>query len=1050
MFLERRVYQGSSGAVYPYPVVERVADEKRDRSYQAVCLENRYVKVMILPELGGQVQMALDKTNGYDFVYHNRVVKPALVGLAGPWISGGIEFNWPQHHRPSTFLPVAWRIDENADGSKTVWCSEIERMFDTKGTHGVTLYPDRAYVLIDVRLYNRTDRTQSFLWWANPAVHVDDEFQSVFPPDVHAVFDHGKRAVSSFPIATGTYYNVDFAPGTDISRYRNIPVPMSYMASHSDFDFVGCWDEGRRAGMVHVANHHVVPGKKQWTWGSGDFGRAWDRELTDEDGPYAELMCGAYSDNQPDFSWIRPGEEKRFTQVFMPYKLIGPAKNASRDAVVNLELGEGEATIGIYVSRPCTVTVGLRHLSETLFEATRALSPETALVENVPLPAGLRAEELTLEALEEGRILVWFTPPPDEERPLPAPATAARPPAEIESNEELFLTGLHLEQYRHASYAPEPYYEEALRRDPMDSRCNNVLGLALYRRGKFAEAEPFFRRAIDRLTARNPNPSEGEPFHNLGLALKMQGRTREAFDAFYKAFWSGSWRDAAGFELARLACADGRLDAGLELTAECLERNRSHHQARHLRMAILRRLGRREEALGEADLALRLDPMELGAMWEKGLLTGAGRFERHARDAHDHIAISLDYAQAGLWDDAIDLLRRAPLSDPMVKYYLGWFRARAGDEEGARRELQEAAALPPDYCFPNRLESVLALEAAMRLHPADARAPYYLGNFWYAHRRYGKAVKCWERARTLDGSFPTVHRNLGLAYYNKLRDPGRALEEYERAFALDPTDARVFYELDQLRKRLNVPPEERLARLDAHPELVSRRDDLTLEKISLLNCLGRPEEALDVLMGRRFHPWEGGEGKATGQYVVSLIEIARELIGRSEFGRAVECLERARVYPPNLGEGKLYGTPENHVLYYLGLALEGLGHNERALRCFEEAAVGQSGTELLFYQGLALLRLGRADEARALFESLVEYGRSHLEDDVPVDYFAVSVADFLVFDEDGRLRNQIHCHYLTALGWLGLGAGEEATSCFDWVLERDAGHLGAALYRRLL
>ena len=106
VFLEKRVYQGSSGKVYPYPIIEKIFDEKEDKTYQAVFLENEYIKVMILPELGGRIQRAYDKTNGYDFVYYNHVIKPALVGLLGPWISGGIEFNWPQHHRPTTFMPV--------------------------------------------------------------------------------------------------------------------------------------------------------------------------------------------------------------------------------------------------------------------------------------------------------------------------------------------------------------------------------------------------------------------------------------------------------------------------------------------------------------------------------------------------------------------------------------------------------------------------------------------------------------------------------------------------------------------------------------------------------------------------------------------------------------------------------------------------------------------------------------------------------------------------------------------------------------------------------
>lgn len=330
MFLEKRVYQGSSGVVYPYPVIDRIYDEKEDKTYNAVYLENRYLKIMLLPEIGGRVQMALDKTNGYHFIYYNRVIKPALVGLTGPWISGGIEFNWPQHHRPSTFEPVEYVIKENEDGSQTVWMGEIERMFRTKGMAGFTLYPEKAYLEISVQLYNRTSTPQTFLWWANPAVAVNDDYQSVFPPDVHAVMDHGKRDVSTFPIATGTYYKMDYSPGTDISRYKNIPVPTSYMAYHSDFDFLGCYDHGQQAGMMHVANHHIVPGKKQWTWGNGDFGRAWDRQLTDEDGPYIELMCGAYTDNQPDFPGYSLGKRSASHRSLCRIKPLVPPKMPAR------------------------------------------------------------------------------------------------------------------------------------------------------------------------------------------------------------------------------------------------------------------------------------------------------------------------------------------------------------------------------------------------------------------------------------------------------------------------------------------------------------------------------------------------------------------------------------------------------------------------------------------------------------------------------------------------------------------------------------------------
>ena len=350
MFLEKRVYQGSSGKVYPYPVIDKILDEKRPQvvSPRFVLRMNIFTS-RFMPEIGGRVYRALDKTNGYDFIYYNRVIKPALVGLAGPWISGGIEFNWPQHHRPNTFGPVEYAIRHNVDGSKTVWVSEIDRMYGTKMTAGFTLYPGKAYLEIQVQLYNRTPEPQTFLWWANPAVFAGDATQSVFPPDVHAVFDHGRRDVSSFPIATGIYYKTDYSAGVDISWYKNIPVPTSYMAYHSNYNFIGGYDHAVQAGMLHVANHHISPGKKQWTWGDSEFGKAWERNLTDEDGPYIEIMTGVYADNQPDFSWLQPYEEKSFKQYFMPYKNIGVVKNASIDAAVNLEVDSEKHTASVQV-----------------------------------------------------------------------------------------------------------------------------------------------------------------------------------------------------------------------------------------------------------------------------------------------------------------------------------------------------------------------------------------------------------------------------------------------------------------------------------------------------------------------------------------------------------------------------------------------------------------------------------------------------------------------------------------------------------------------------
>ena len=500
IFLEKRVYQGSCGKVYPYPTIDTISDVKKDKEYRAVYLENEYLKVMLLPELGGRIQRAYDKTNDYDFVYYNHVIKPALVGLTGPWISGGIEFNWPQHHRPTTFLPVDYLLKENEDGSKSVLMHDVDQMYGTKGITKITLYPDKAYIEITGQLYNRTPLPQTFLWWANPAVAANEYTQSVFPPDVHAVMDHGKRDVSRFPIATGVYYKKDYSEGVDISRYKNIPVPTSYMAEKSKYDFVGGYDYSKGAGLLHVADHHISPGKKQWTWGCGDFGKAWDRNLTDEDGPYVELMTGVYTDNQPDFTWLKPYEEKTFKQYFMPYKAAGVVKNATIDAAVNMTHTQQGVEIIVYATSTYQADIVLTYDGKVIMEDNAAISPVNVYKRTCVIDGIQDDTKLTVKVLENGRELVAYTSEKQEIPELPKPAEAIGEPWSIQTNEELYLAGLHIEQYRHATYLPDPYYLEALKRDPGDIRVNNAYGMLLLRRGQFAKAKPYFEKAIERMT----------------------------------------------------------------------------------------------------------------------------------------------------------------------------------------------------------------------------------------------------------------------------------------------------------------------------------------------------------------------------------------------------------------------------------------------------------------------------------------------------------------------------------------------------------------------
>jgi tetratricopeptide (TPR) repeat protein len=383
---------------------------------------------------------------------------------------------------------------------------------------------------------------------------------------------------------------------------------------------------------------------------------------------------------------------------------------------------------------------------------------------------------------------------------------------------------------------------------------------------------------------------------------------------------------------------------------------------------------------------------------------------------------------------------------------------------------------------------------------SDARAPYYLGCLYYDKRQYDLAVSCWERSAKIDPDFPTVWRNLALAKFNKenhdidiktsrvdmianmmadvmqaaanktpMEDfmpeektpQDEAVEMMERAFHLDETDARMLMELDQLYKRLHHPHQERLDFLQKYPELIAQRDDLVLEEITLLNQLGRYEEAMKKLDAHQFHPWEGGEGKVSAQYQICRVELAKQAIAAKDYDKAVGLLQACLEYPHHLGEGKLYGAQENDFYYLLGIAYDALGQKDKARDCWEQATKGpqepaaamyynDAKPDKIFYQGMALLRLGREGEAHGRFYRLINYGKQHVFEHQTMDYFAVSLPDLLIWDDSLDTKNEIHCKYMLALGYYGMGDKEKALRYLAEVEALDNNHQGIQQFRTLI
>ncbi|WP_456286433.1 DUF5107 domain-containing protein [Microbacterium sp. JZ70] len=874
MYLDHRVYQGSSGKVYPVPFTERIEDEPVERSWQAIHLENEFVRLVVLPELGGRIHVGYDKTTGYDFFYRNNVIKPALVGLAGPWISGGVEFNWPQHHRPATYLPVETSIEYDDDGTVTVWCHDHDPFARMSAQHGVRLRAGSSVVELVVRLHNRTDERQTFLWWANVAAHVHDEYQSFFPEDVRYVADHARRALTAFPAADRPYYGVDYPalaaeqPGADrIDWYKNIPVPTSYMIVDSAQDFFGGYDHSAGAGFVHWAERRVSPGKKQWTWGNAPFGHAWDAQLTDGDGPYVELMAGVYTDNQPDFSWLLPGETKVFTQYWYPIPAIGAAHQATPDAAVHVERS-GAVSAAFAVTRPQQNAV-LRVFrgDEVIASRVADMRPgvPVSLTADIADDAAVRVELRT----SAGQLLVGWAPTEvaDEE-----PWVAVEPPLpdEVESVEELYLTGVHLSQYRHPTRNPLIYWKAALDRDPGDVRTNLALADRDYRAGRYTAALDRIELAVSRLTRRNANPADAEAFYLQGLVLRRLGRVIEAEQAFGKAGWDGTWAAGAGLALARSLAARGQNRAALRVL-DTLDSVVGHDTRRvALRTVVLRRLGHHADAEQIATLALQADPLDatLRVLLGQSLPADPGML----------IDVAVDLRDAGALDDSLSVLEVAvslPVTGagnfrPVAHYLAAAIHESRGDTHAARAARDRGRASDLARAFPYGLDALDALDAAIVADPSDVAARSLLGMLLYAHGRRREATAHWDAAIEQGAADPVLLRNAALAAYNIAHDDDRARELYGRAVAAAPDDPRLHYERDQLAARLGDAADVRLERLRPVEQIVLTRDDFTIEYVNLLIAAGDPTRAHEILVARPFHPWEGGEGLAIAAWDAAL------------------------------------------------------------------------------------------------------------------------------------------------------------------------------------
>lgn len=1051
MFFERKPYQGASGRLYPLPFSDSISDEKTDVTYDVYTLENEYIKTDLLPALGGKILRGYDKCGDYDFIYYNEVVKPALVGLAGPWISGGIEFNYPQHHRPTTYHPAEAVTEESADGEKTVWMGEVEPFNRLKGMVGVSVEPGRSYIKARIKVYNRTNQSQLFMWWANLAVPVNETYKTIFPPDVEWVNDHDRRCVMSWPIAKGVFHTArpfDYGEGTDISKYDSVKVPSSFLVSQgqSDLDFVAGYDGGKQMGIATVANHHIAPGKKMWTWGKGDFGEMWCNNLTDENGPYIELMTGVYTDNQPDFTWLNPGETRTFEQYWYPIRDTGDVKNAGIDAAVNVEQRGDRLFVGFNVTGVFkNTTIKVYHKNQTVFEETADMAPDAAWLKELPM-GDWKLEDIAVALFaENGEELISHKHyARGQKQPIEPRKPVARP-QEIDTVDELYLNGLHLEQYKQHNYDAKDYYLEGLRRDPSDARCNTGMATLSLKNGQFDDCIAYADAAIARLTARNMHPKDTESMYLKGVAHKAKGEYQKAYDALYMAAWDHSYGSAAYYELALIDCINKDLEEALRHLNEALRQNMNHTKALNMKAVVLRHLGKVQEAEAILRDVRSCDMLDMFAQAE--LLNygeDAVQFaELFGGKAENWLDVAYDYMSAGFYEEALELLTAAKVEYPLISYVEGYCAHLLGREAEAKAYVLEAEAMDTGYCFPARNDDITTLNYAMKVNPEGDNAPYYLGCLYYDKFAYEQAIGLWESAISLNPNHAKALRNLALAYFDKREDFLSAKMCMEMAMENKPDDSRLLMEYEQLLKNMNYSPAHRISVYHEHYDLMLNRDDCYLDLLTLYCMVGEYKKAIDMAKDRHFHIYEGGEGKLTKLHAWMHVLYANQLAAEGKVDEAVKVYEDGIHMPKSYGEAKTFFNQESHIYYYLG---EVTGRKEY----YEEAAVYKAAvSELSLFRALALRKLMRFSEAKAVLDEMLRTAENQIANCDLRTYYGVGSPSPMPFELDIKKMNLTNGYILKAYALLGQGKFNAAEECIEAAEKLDTYDFRIIAYKQI-
>jgi tetratricopeptide (TPR) repeat protein len=896
---------GQSGRLYPYFFFDGFTNEAVDMDWTVISMENPYISVSVLPQVGGKIWYASEKSTNNEFVYKNNVLKFRQIALRGPWTSGGIEFNFGVvGHTPATATEVDYLTRKNSDGSVSCIVGTLDLPSRTRWSVNITVPKDKAFFQTKPFWFNPSAINQSYYCWMNSAVSAREDLQNIFPGNWQIGHDYSKN-LQPWPVNS---------KGRDVSWYKNnnFGPSKSYFTVGKYENFFGGYWHDLDFGYGHWASYDDMPGQKFFLWALSTEGAIWEELLTDTDGQYIEPQAGRLL-NQNDHEFFTPYTADTWQEIWFPYKNTGPMVKATPHAVLSANQQKNSIEIAVCPLQRLDDDLTIIANGKQIHDERLKLRPMQVYTQK--LPDALASDRYEVRI---GEKLFWTNASQNND--------LSRPFSFHESTEntteELFLSAQRYEKSRQYQIALEKYLQ-CLKQQPFHMRALCRAAELYYRKTDYDLALKYVTKALEQ--------DMYDPAANYIYAVisRKFGNIIDAKEAFGWAARSLEYRSAAYCQLAEIFLMESNYKLALEYADRSLNFNCYNINALQLKAIAYRKNQQIKQAERILDRIFELEPLNHFTRFECYLLRPGkkylNKFQSMIRNEfpeETYLELAVYYASLGQNDQAIKILELCPLY-PTTNYWLAYLLKDSSEK--SKKYLDIAASLSAEHVFPFRHESIPIFQWAITHNPTDWKAKYYLSLIHWSKGNVEQARQLLENSSSPDFAPFYITR----AHINKPIDQDEALTDLKNAVKIEPDSWRTWHYLIMYYSELKMHEES----LKLAENAIKKFPDQNIILLDYIRTLANNKlwkKAIDRLEQTSTLPFEGAR-EIHNIFVECNIQLALDSILQTDFSSAIEFLENSKRYPEQLGTGKPFEPDYRRQDYLIALCYEKIGDKTSAV-----------------------------------------------------------------------------------------------------------------------